>query len=210
MTIHWEILDQQRTAILPLLAFTKEKGFYLAGGTGLALQIGHRDSIDFDFFKQGDIKPDDVFMLLEATFQGHQCIIIQHEHNTLTVLIDDSIKISFFGYKYPMIDTPVDTPHLLLAPLRDIAAMKFAAITSRSLEKDYVDIYFLLQQYQIKELLEFTKQKLPTLDETVILKALAYVDDIEHEEILFKAENAVDLKTVQSFILNKIRAHFGQ
>ena len=54
-SIHWNILDEKRKNILPLLkTFSIDEGFYLAGGTGLALQIGHRDSIDFDFFKKGD------------------------------------------------------------------------------------------------------------------------------------------------------------
>ncbi|MBU1906506.1 MAG: hypothetical protein KJ923_05860, partial [Candidatus Omnitrophica bacterium] len=59
-TFHWDILDEPRKNLLPKLAFLKKQGFYLAGGTGLALQIGHRRSLDFDFYKKEAFSPNDL------------------------------------------------------------------------------------------------------------------------------------------------------
>jgi len=72
------------------------KNFYLAGGTALALQLGHRDSIDFDFFKKGDIDNILLFTKVSQIFKDLKIVKILEEKNTLTLIIDDSIKIEFF------------------------------------------------------------------------------------------------------------------
>jgi hypothetical protein len=91
----YNILDKKRLDILPLFRIFMSR-FYLAGGTGLALQIGHRDSIDFDFFTMEDINTKELFEQLRDIFKGHKLLKIQEEPNTLTLLIDESVKISFF------------------------------------------------------------------------------------------------------------------
>lgn len=204
--MHWDILDQARLAFLPCLSFTKAENFYLAGGTGLAIQLGHRDSIDFDFFKEGDISPDEVFERLQEASKSHEMLIIQKEKNTLSVLVDGVIKLSFFGYKHPLLFPAIVTEHILIASLLDIAAMKFAAITSRSLEKDYVDIFYLLKNASLTDLLQTTKQKLPELDKSVVLKALVYFDDVEREHILFREGYVVDFEDVQIFLRSEVTA----
>ncbi len=207
--MHWEILDEYRRAFLPCLAFTKLDHFYLAGGTALALQLGHRDSIDFDFFAQGNISPDDVFAKLEASSEGHSLVIIQKEKNTLSVLVDGAIKLSFFGYKYPLLFPLIATEHFDIAGLTDIVAMKLSAITSRSLEKDYIDIYYLLKHLTLKKALDAAAEKLPELDRSVVLKALVYFDDITHEEILFKDGYEVDMKTVAEQLRAEMTAYLN-
>mgnify|MGYP001561033274 CR=1 FL=1 len=82
MDIPLNILDNDRKAVLPLLKNLSEEGFYLAGGTGLALQIGHRDSIDFDFFKEGDYDTAQLAEKLSALFSTHVLVITTQEKNT--------------------------------------------------------------------------------------------------------------------------------
>ena len=77
--IHYDILDKARLEILPLFNFTVEEGFYLAGGTGLALQVGHRDSVDFDFFKEGDFDVDSLIGVLENIFLEQSFVVVQKE-----------------------------------------------------------------------------------------------------------------------------------
>jgi len=72
--------------------------FYLAGDTALALQIGHRDSIDFDFFSENSFDTADFFRECEQIFVGYRLTKIQDEKDTLTLLIDDAISISFLGF----------------------------------------------------------------------------------------------------------------
>jgi len=93
--IYWDILDQKRTDILPLFANLKNN-FYLAGGTALALQLGHRDSIDFDFFSQNSFSTNELTQNVEQIFTDHQIVKTQEAKDTLTFIIDNGIKISFF------------------------------------------------------------------------------------------------------------------
>jgi hypothetical protein len=186
MEIHYSILDAERIDILPLLTPFKELGFYLAGGTALALQIGHRDSIDFDFFCPQPFDTLTLFSTFENIFSGHTLLKTQEELNTLEVTVDEKIKLSFMTYKYPLIAPVVPTDFFDLAFITDIGCMKLSAITSRTAYKDYVDLYFILKQVPLDSLMQSLKLKLPTLDPILTLKSLVYFDDITPEEILYK------------------------
>ena len=203
--MHWDILDTTRTQFLPHLSFTKKEGFYLAGGTGLALYIGHRESIDFDFFKEGSFDPDHVFNLLIESCGKEKLTIVQKEKDTLSVLVNDIIKISFFGYRHSLLFPLTETSHISIASVRDIAVMKLSAITSRTLEKDYVDLYYILQDVSLLEILNDAARKIPELDRNVILKALVYFDDVEREHIMYKKGYEIDFITVQNFLRNAVR-----
>src|SRR5680860_1542763 len=107
----YNILDKKRQDILPLLKNFKDD-FYLAGGTGLALQLGHRDSVDFDFFSNFDIDTKTLFHKIEKFFSAYDLKKVQEERNTLTVLLDGKIKLSFFTYKYPLVNSLVEDENL--------------------------------------------------------------------------------------------------
>jgi len=104
------------------------------------LQIGHRDSVDFDFFSEEDIHTEELFERLRITFRGHKLLKIQEEANTLTVLIDESVKISFFTYKYKLIDKTISDENLTYASIVDVGCMKLSAITGRASNKDYSEL----------------------------------------------------------------------
>ncbi len=90
----YNILDKKRKSILPLFEPLKNE-FYLAGGTALALQIGHRDSIDFDFFSDKDFDTKELFEKLEKIFSAYKIKKVQDEKNTLTIVVDDNVRLSF-------------------------------------------------------------------------------------------------------------------
>jgi len=181
----YNILDEKRRKVLPYLKNFKED-FYLAGGTALALQIGHRDSIDFDFFSEKKVDTKKLFEKIRVVFVGQKVVKVQDELNTLTVLIDKSVKLSFFGYNYSLLEELINEPNLKLASVLDIASMKLIAITSRASNKDYIDLYYLLQDISLKDLLDKTSKKFPEVDRNLVLKSLVYFADIEIEPILFK------------------------
>jgi hypothetical protein len=208
-TIHWNILDQKRKDILPLLkSISFDDGFYLAGGTGLALQMGHRDSIDFDFFKQGDFDTDVFLSKLENIFTGHILMVTQNEKNTISCIIDDTIKFSFFGFKYKVLRPFIETEYFNLASIEDIACMKFSAILSRSLEKDYVDLYFILQSFDLKTLIDISLEKFENIDSALILKSLIYFDDIVNEPIIFKENHEVSFEVVKDFLKKTVKGYY--
>lgn len=182
--LHIEILDKKRQQLLPLFWPLKDR-FYLAGGTGLALMLGHRDSIDFDFFSEEPFETEKLFKDLQNIFIGKEIKKIQEEDNTLTVLIDNEAKISFIFYPYKVLNPFIDAGYFKLASLTDIGSMKLSAITGRSTIKDYVDLYFILKEMTLSQLLTACLQKFPTLDKILILKSLVYFDDIEATPLKF-------------------------
>ena len=205
--MYWNILDNKRQALLPLLGQLAHSGeYYLAGGTGLALQRGHRDSIDFDFFRKVTINTEKLFRECEELFLAHGSAVvkIQEDKDTLGILVNGRVKISFMTYPYSMIADIIHTEHFDIASELDIACMKFSAITSRSLEKDYIDLYYVLQTYSLSTLLDNAKNKFPTIDISVILKSLVYFDDIIQEPILFKEGFEVGIDSIEEFIKNKV------
>lgn len=206
--MHWDILDKKRKEILPLFKVFSMLGFYLAGGTGLALQIGHRDSIDFDFFVYGDYETSKLKEKISEVFKDYKIIFTQEEKNTVSCIIDDEVQLSFFGYKHNTIKTFKETDYFKIASIEDIGCMKLSAITSRSVEKDYVDLYFILQIVSLKELLKFCAIKYPTLDESLLLKALTYFDDIKEEKILFKEGHFVSLDDVKKYLQKTVTDYF--
>jgi hypothetical protein len=210
MELHWDILDEKRKAILPLLKHASEQGFYLAGGTGLALQLGHRDSVDFDFFIEGGFDTTTLLSQLESIFNGNSLVVTQQEINTISCLIDGSIQLSFLGYAYPLLKPLVTTEFFPIASVEDIGCMKFSAIMSRSVEKDYIDLYFILKQVSLTELLSLSAQKHPTLDATLVLKSLVYFDDVLREPILFKEGHDVSFEEVQAFLQKTVTDYFAR
>ena len=195
----YNVLDKKRREILPLLKSFK-KDFYLAGGTALALQIGHRDSVDFDFFSKKDINTKELFNKVKDVFRGHKILKIQEEENTLTVIIDDNIDLSFFGYKYKFIKPLIKEEYFNLASIEDIGCMKFSAIIGRKINKDYIDLYYILQKLKLRNLLDAAKRKMPELDSNLIIKNLVYFEDVESSPIKFRNNNKVSLKEVEKYI----------
>ncbi len=200
----YNILDKKRLEILPLLEKFK-KDFYLAGGTGLALQLGHRDSIDFDFFSDKDFNTEKLYAIIKELFKGHKIIKVQEEKNTLTVFIDENIKLSFFTYKYKLLKKLVNEPYFNIASILDIAVMKLSAVVSRATSKDYIDLFFILKEITLAEILVAKNKKFPELDTNLVLKSLVYFKDIKKEPIKFKNNRNIDLQMVKNFFVQEVQ-----
>jgi hypothetical protein len=193
------ILDKKRKAILPDLKVFKDD-FYLGGGTGLALQLGHRKSYDFDFFTTRDFNINKLQHDLETIFKDHNVEILQLETHTLTILIDNDIKISFFKINNTPVIPLLHSEWFSICHELEIGAMKIAALL-RAAYRDYVDIYFLLKKYALTEIMELCKQKYSSFEESVYIKALLSYDDIEITPIRYSA--GFEKKTTEIFALIK-------
>ena len=154
------------------------KNFYLAGGTALALQLGHRKSIDLDFFSQNYPAQEQLLQSLEE----YQPVVAQQAKGTLDVFVYD-VKVSFFEYKYPLLENTHPYNQIKLASILDIACMKIAAISQRGTKKDFVDLYVLLQKYTFDEILKAFEKKYTgtSYQKLHILKSLVYFDDAEND-----------------------------
>ena len=145
--IHYEILPQEQKKIYKNLSFLKNKGFILFGGTAIALQLGHRQSIDFDFFTSNKLDKklkDEILKNLKSD------AMLQNEENTL-VFLKNEVKLSFFGD----IDFVIKENSLILddvlkvANLKSLLATKLKATFDRAEYKDYIDIVEILKTGQI-------------------------------------------------------------
>ena len=163
----------EKIKVLPIL-----KDFYLAGGTALALQLGHRKSVDLDYFSSNFPKRDLIFQEI----RGLNPQITQEAPGTIDVLIDE-VKVSFLEYQYPLIEELVEFEKVKLASVIDIACMKLSATSSRGSKKDFIDLYVILQKYSLEELFkEFEKKFMGvSYQKLILLKSLTYFADSEVE-----------------------------
>ena len=149
----------------------------LVGGTALALQYGHRMSVDLDFF--GNINGDDIDLKEQLREVGTLSVI--KESKNINVFLIDGIKIDFINYPYQWIDDAVQENSIVLASPQDIAAMKVNAIEGRGSKKDFIDLYFLLQHYSLRALLDFYAKKYPEYSIFRALMSLTYFEDAENQ-----------------------------
>lgn len=171
----------------------------LVGGTALALQYGHRASVDLDFF--GKLNTDNLSLYGIISHIG-DCRVVKESRN-INVYFIDGIKVDFVNYSYPWIDCPVVEDGIRLASSKDIAAMKINAIEGRGTRKDFIDIYFLLQHYSLSEILSFYESKYPEHSIFRGLMSLTYFDDAE-EQIPPKMFKGIDWEDIKAFIREKV------
>lgn len=190
--LHFDILDKKRVKILPNLEFLrKDYSFYLAGGTALALQIGHRISIDFDFYTSKDFDPKGLYKRFKEIFDKIDSVHIAE--GTLLLAIYD-IGISFFRYEYPMLKPLIKTEYIDLLSIEDIVAMKIIAIVQRGRKRDFIDIYYLLKRYGLERLLKFTEKKYDVFNKYIGLRALTYFEDAEKDKSRSRLETFEEIK----------------
>lgn len=178
------------------------KKFYLAGGTALAIQLGHRESIDLDWFTKSDYS---TAILKKKLSRLGKFELDSEEPGTVNGKLD-GVKISFFSYDYGLLFPLIDFCGVKLADERDIAAMKIDAVSSRGSKKDFIDLYFLLKKYTLKKLLGFFERKYKNIkyNELHILKSLVYFEDAEAEPMPVMIRKA-EWDTVKKTIERKVK-----
>ena len=143
MDIRLETLPIHSQKVLNKLKnLIKTNCFVLAGGTGLALQIGHRISEDLDFFTDRDFSTDKLFQNINA--MNLSPVILQEEKGTLTITTND-VKVSFLHYAYPFKEKMNNLEGVSIAGMIDIASMKIIAISQRGAKRDFVDLFAVMQ-----------------------------------------------------------------
>jgi predicted nucleotidyltransferase component of viral defense system len=148
----------------------------LVGGTALALQLGHRVSVDLDFF--GIISVDTNGILEEFNAIGLKARL-DYASKSIRQFTVNNVKVDIVNYPYEWLEPIKIEAGIKLAGLQDIAAMKLEAITNRGTRRDFVDIYFLLKQFPIKQQLELYMKKYPDGSSFNVLRSLTYFDDAE-------------------------------
>jgi Nucleotidyl transferase AbiEii toxin, Type IV TA system len=162
--------------IQQLQALNELNGFHLVGGTALALQLGHRNSIDIDLFIQSDFSDTDVMNFITKKFQVQE---IFRRKNTIISLINN-IKTDFIKHDYPLLQPALTEEGITFLSKEDITAMKFhAIIQSGKRLKDFIDIYFLLKHFSMADMIGFFTQKYTYSNPMIAMKAVNYFDEID-------------------------------
>ncbi|MGD0977052.1 MAG: nucleotidyl transferase AbiEii/AbiGii toxin family protein [Minisyncoccia bacterium] len=156
-------------------------GAYLAGGTALALQIGHRISVDFDFFTPEEFDENILVQRMQKTIPDFK--LDRMEWGTILGYIGET-RFSLFFYNYPLLFKTHDFMGVKIADIKDIAPMKIAAISDRGTKRDFIDLFFLIEEEKtltLEEALELYDKKFGLLKQNRIhiLKSLVYFDDAE-------------------------------
>ena len=162
----------KRLQALPVLADTR-----LVGGTALAMQLGHRISVDLDIFGKWNYSED-----LADSFSA----IGQAEKESgtpngrMAFFYIDGVKVDCVAYDmYEWLEPPVEEDEVRLASIRDIAAMKINAITNRGTRKDFVDMARLLDDYSLNDIFAWYREKYPAANPALAMRSLSYFVDAE-------------------------------
>ncbi|MDP2864070.1 MAG: nucleotidyl transferase AbiEii/AbiGii toxin family protein [bacterium] len=201
--MHPESSDKKTKYILEKIGGNSlSKDFYLAGGTALALQLGHRQSIDLDWFSGQDFLNEKIKknLVLLGNFK-----LLSEEKDTIHGTLDE-IRVSFFHYGYKLLFPLIKFENIDLADERDIAAMKIDAISSRGSKKDFIDLYFLLKKYSLAELIDFFEKKYKNIkyNKLHILKSFSYFDDAENEPMPMMIRD-IEWGKIKEVITDKVK-----
>ena len=172
-------------------------GTYLAGGSALALHFGHRISVDFDFFTQEGFDSDRVVRELKK-LGGFELERVAKD--TLLGRFEE-IRLSLFRYQYPLLFKPTSFQGIDISDVRDITAMKIAAIMDRGTKKDFIDLYFIVNRgLSLEKCLKYYDKKYKALANNIysIITSLSYFVDAEESEMPKMLTN-VDWGRIKTF-----------
>lgn len=198
--MHHEILNKDQRELLPLVSKFSRK-FGLVGGTAIALQIGHRQSIDFDLFTTKSFNN----LSIRNVIKGHTINRIFKDEIGQYTLIISSVQFTFFQYPYEIKFAKNFEDIIKIPDLLTLAAMKLFALGRRAKWKDYVDIYFILKRYHgLKEIIEKANQIFGSeFNERIIREQLSYYADIDYsEEVIFMPGYEVEEETVKKELID--------
>ncbi len=173
--------------------------FNLVGGTALALQMGHRISVDLDLFSSQDF--DNKYIISELSKKFKSIEITEHPFTIIQKIeypfdSQNYIKVDIVKYPYKLLNQPIFTNGIRLLTKEDIIPMKLSAIGSRGSKKDFYDIFFLLKEFDIKHMFSLFEQKFPNVNYFHIVKSLSYFDDADKE---------LNPKTIEKIAWNDIK-----
>lgn len=194
--MHQEIFTKEQKELLPLIKSLSSE-FGLVGGTAVALQIGHRESMDFDLFKQGQF---DILAIRQKITNVFPIAQVRTENiNEYTIKVNN-VQITFYNYPFPIqysvrLDSIVSMPNILT-----LAAMKAFALGKRAKWKDYVDLYFIFQHHTLGEIVNQAQSIFKNeFSEKLFREQLSYFQDIDHsEKIAFKDGYEINDRDIMS------------
>lgn len=178
--------------------------FYLAGGTALALQLGHRRSVDLDFFSPTEDIPS-IRPGLDEALAAFNGMLADSSWGNLVYLVN-KVRVGFYGYSYPLVAPLNEKEGLRLASIEDIALMKLDTLLSRAARKDFYDLYFISQKIPLKQLLNLAPKKYQSVRdfETQVVKRLIFFESAENESDP-ALQKPVSWQTVKEYFIQQAK-----
>jgi Nucleotidyl transferase AbiEii toxin, Type IV TA system len=204
---HREVITASTEATLRNLSHAKLlDGFYLAGGTGLALHLGHRRSQDLDFFT-ADLFDEEKLLQRVHALAGFS-LVAKAPHSLHTAI--QTIKVSFLGYDYPVLFPSTRFFDAAVADPRDIACMKVSAIASRGTKRDFVDLYVCAHEFGLADLLQLfdRKYRQTRYNQLHVLKSLTFFEDSEKDPMPHML-TSLEWDDVKQFFLREVPPLLG-
>ena len=199
--LHLETIESNTLELLrKLQSLYIFKNSRLVGGTALALQLGHRKSVDLDLFGTIEITPEEI---QEVCRKAGELEISKVSRN-INIFWIDGIKVDCVNYPYGWLDECRVLDGIRLASVNDIAAMKISAIINRGTKKDFIDLYFLLQKMSLNHILDLYDQKYPDGSRFIAIKSLTYFEDAEDDPMPFMF-NDITWNDVKASIITEVR-----
>ena len=196
----------------PLLKIIKEvssddffQHFRLVGGTALSLCLGHRKSVDADFFSNQSFEIGLAEKALLRVLPGYATIKIA-PHGLSGFF--EGVKIDLYTWHVPFLSPVEELEGIRMAALPDIAALKLDAIIERKEEKDFRDIHALLGVYPLSELLDFYRERIPHRDLRLVVDHLAAAPATNRQQSI-ELLRPLDYSVVSSAIIHAIQAHIA-
>lgn len=197
--LYWNTISPEMRDLLRGFGQTPiAREFYLAGGTALALQIGHRVSVDLDFFSATQDIPS-IAEPLRAALKPFAPQLADSAWGSL-VFLANNVRVGFYGYGYEMISPLATADGVKIAGIADIALMKLDALLSRASRKDFHDLYAICQRTRLRDLLNLAPRKYPSMRdfEAQVARHLVYFERAEAETPVPLLQT-VDWETVKAW-----------
>lgn len=197
------ILSDNQKELLPFIQSFKRE-YYLVGGTAIALQIGHRESIDFDMFKLGNVNKVKITQRLNDLGWTYQLLYTNSESFHI---LCNGVKITFFQYPFK-IPAKLTFKDIKMPNLLHLAAMKAYALGRRAKWKDYVDLYFIFKYHHpLDEVISKAQEIFQSLFSAKLFKQqLCYFNDIDYGEEVTYCIDPIPDDEIKAF-LTEISTH---
>ncbi len=197
--LHKETVERRTLELLKRLQDEPEmQDFNLAGGTALSLRLGHRKSVDLDFFC---VEEFDLAVLKEMLVGKYDMQVAFEKGQTIKGFID-GVMIDCIRYRYPRLEAADTIQGIRLESIPDIIAMKLSAIAQNGTRvKDFIDIASLSHLYSLDEMLAFYSRKFSNSNLMMPVKSLTYFDDIDFNESVVMMRGPFDWKRISSRLL---------
>ncbi|MEY4904056.1 MAG: hypothetical protein RLZZ292_1871, partial [Bacteroidota bacterium] len=172
---------------------------FLVGGTSLALQLGHRFSIDLYLFTHHPFNAEELLETLKRYFTVQPLTV----NSTIFISVVNGVKVDVVHFKYPFAHPILEVEGVRLADIRDVAPMKLDAVTKRGSKKDFYDMYFLLQKYTLSEILNWYNTMFGHSTSFHVLRSLTYFEDAELMENPLVFDKKITWEKVKKSIIKE-------